>query len=211
MYKQFKFPSFGVGVLAVGLAAVSAGAVVHHTAPVTRTITVAAEKSTIDGDLVVPPELVPPPGNVLAAVLPATGVQVYRCTLTTPPTGTPTLGWVFVEPVATLAGKTVRTTGKSAQLDKHVTAVHFRGPSWESDQDGSLVEGKAKANSPVPGSIPQLLLEAARNQGTGIFGKVTFVQRLATSGGAAPAGACTEGAVTGVPYRAVYRFFNPAA
>lgn len=208
---HLKFPSAGVGVLAVGLAAVSAGAVVSHEAPVTRAVIVAAEKSTNDDDLVVPPALIPPAGNVLTATLPAKGVQVYRCTKTTPPTGEPTLAWAFVEPVATLAGKTVRFTGNVAHPDKHVTAVHFRGPSWQSDQDGSLIEGKAKANSPVPGSIPQLLLESVRNQGTGLFGRVTFVQRLATSGGAAPAGTCTEGAVTGVPYRAVYRFFAPAA
>jgi hypothetical protein len=146
--------------------------------------------------LVVPAVLQPPAGNVLNASFDAEGVQVYKCVKAdiAPP------AWTLVEPAATLKGQTVTPR-------KRVTAIHFRGPSWESPKDGSLVEGKAVANSPVAGSIPQLLIQATRTQGTGIFGATTFVQRLATTGGAAPAGACTEGAVTGVPYTAVYRFF----
>lgn len=209
--------SAGVAALALGLVAVSAGAAFSQDRAAAPTVplaagapaadTLAADRTMADlsaGRLPVPPELVPPAGNVLSATLAAKGVQVYRCVKTesTPP-GNPTLGWTFVEPVATLAGRTGQP--------RPATAVHFRGPSWQSDQDGSLVEGRAKASSPVPGSIPQLLVQAVRNQGTGIFGRVTFIQRLATGGGAAPSGACTEGTVTGVPYRAVYRFFVPAA
>jgi hypothetical protein len=54
-----------------------------------------------------------------------------------------------------------------------------------------------------------LLLKAATNRGDGIFGKVSYIQRLNTSGGLAPAGACTDGKTTGVPYTAKYRFFTP--
>jgi hypothetical protein len=72
------------------------------------------------------------------------------------------------------------------------------------------VEAGAVASSPVPGSIPELLLQSRRNRGDGLFGAVTYLQRLRTSGGVAPAGACTDGATTGVPYRADYRFFAPA-
>jgi hypothetical protein len=50
------------------------------------------------------------------------------------------------------------------------TAVYFRGPSGESTDDGSLVEATVVASSPVPGSIPQLLLQATRNRGDGVFG-----------------------------------------
>ena len=39
--------------------------------------------------------------------------------------------------------------------------------------------------------------------------KVTWVQRIVTVGGLAPARACTGGTVA-VPYRAVYRFFVAA-
>ena len=38
----------------------------------------------------------------------------------------------------------------------------------------------------------------------------THVQRLATKGGLAPAGGCTEGAQTSVPYEALYTFSVPA-
>jgi Protein of unknown function (DUF3455) len=141
-----------------------------------------------------PPALNPPAGQVLVADFAASGVQVYQCT---------SAAWVFVEPAANLLGWAKGSSGPR-------TVIHFRGPSWESTNDGSLVEAKAKVNLPVTGSIPQLLLESTRNRGDGLFGHVSYIQRLATSGGAAPAGACTEGQTTGVPYRARYRFFAPA-
>jgi hypothetical protein len=142
----------------------------------------------------VPPALAPPAGQVEIAHYSAEGVQVYQCTAG---------AWVFVEPAATLKGKVEGVHGSRQ-------AIHFRGPSWESLEDGSLVEAKAVANSPVTGSIPQLLLQATRNRGDGDFGKVSYIQRLRTSGGAAPAGTCTDGATSGVPYQAEYRFFAPA-
>jgi hypothetical protein len=142
----------------------------------------------------VPPELVPPGAHVLSAVLPAHGVQVYSCVAG---------AWTFLEPVATLAGSTVRPA-------RRVTAIHFRGPSWQSVEDGSVVMAAPAASSAVPGSIPQLLLKASSNRGPGIFGQVTYVQRLATSGGTAPATGCTAGANLSVPYRALYRFFVAA-
>lgn len=136
-----------------------------------------------------PPALAPPAGNVLSSVYRAKGVQVYQCTAG---------AWGFVEPAANLAG-VVRGGLR--------TAVHFRGPTWQSAGDGTLVEAKAVANVPVPGSIPQLLLQATRNRGEGDFGRVTYIQRLATSGGVAPAGACADGDTRGVPYLAEYRFY----
>ena len=135
----------------------------------------------------VPVVLAPPAGNVRALVLPARGVQVYRCTGGS---------WAFVEPAAAL-GRPGRGTG----------VVHFRGPSWESVEDGSLVEAAPVATSPVPGSIPQLLLKTSTTRSAGLLGRVTYVQRLATAGGAAPAGACTDGTTTGVRYRADYAFW----
>ena len=142
----------------------------------------------------VPAAVQVPAGNVLVGAFLARGVQVYQCAGGT---------WSFVEPAANLAGWAKRP-GTLA------TAVHFRGPSWESTDDGSLVEAKAVASSPVPGSIPQLLLQATRNRGDGVFGHVGYVQRLSTRGGTAPTGTCTDGATTGVPYTADYRFYQPA-
>ncbi|MCW6006005.1 DUF3455 domain-containing protein [Micromonospora sp. CPCC 205371] len=142
----------------------------------------------------VPANLVPPAGNVPFATFGATGVQVYTCTAG---------AWTFTEPAAILAGKAKGHPGPQA-------ATHFRGPSWQSTRDGSLVEARAVATSPVSGAIPQLLLQATRTRGDGVFGEVTYIQRLATSGGVAPTGACVDGQTSGVPYRAVYRFFTTA-
>ncbi len=147
------------------------------------------------GSTDIPVAIAVPAGHVLIADLAAQGVQVYQCT---------SGAWTFVEPAAVLSGRTT-TRPRTAQ-----TAVHFRGPSWESTIDGSLVTATSVANSPVPGSIPELLLKAATNRGDGIFGKVSYIQRLKTTGGTAPAGACTDGKTTGVPYTAKYRFYAPA-
>jgi hypothetical protein len=136
----------------------------------------------------VPPELVAPAGSVPIARYPARGVQVYTCTAG---------AWVFTEPAASL------TAGPLGPA----VAVHFRGPSWQSTTDGSLVQAKAIASKPVDGSIAQLLLQATSTRGPGRFASVTYIQRLNTAGGAAPAGGCTDGAVVGVPYRADYVFY----
>lgn len=141
----------------------------------------------------VPPVLVPPPGNQLIASFAAQGVQVYKCT---------NGSFVFLEPAANLIGF-------SPLLDSVQTTIHFRGPSWQSTDDGSLVEAQVIASSPVPGSIAELLLKSTLNRGNGIFGKVTFIQRLKTKGGLAPVGGCVDGQTVGVRYTAEYRFFAP--
>ncbi len=133
----------------------------------------------------IPPEIQVPPGNTLAARFSARGVQVYQCT---------TGAWAFLEPAAVLG-------------DWSPAAIHFRGPSWESTRDGSLVVGKVVASSPVAGSIPQLLLQATTTRGDGIFGDVTYIQRLNTTGGVAPTTTCTDGQTEGVAYTAEYRFY----
>jgi Protein of unknown function (DUF3455) len=137
----------------------------------------------------IPPELAVPAGNKLVAVLPALGVQVYQCT---------SGAWTFLEPAAQLFDG-IRPA-----------AIHFRGPSWESTRDGSLVTGRVVTSLPVTGSIPQLLLAAATTRGDGLFGHVTFIQRLATTGGAMPTGACTDGATQAVRYTARYLFYTAA-
>jgi hypothetical protein len=142
----------------------------------------AADRTSYDS---VPPEIRVPPGNRLVARLYAQGVQVYQCTAG---------AWAFLEPVAQLR-------------DRSPAAIHFRGPSWESTRDGSLVEATTVASSPVVGSIPQVLLQETTTRGDGIFGSVTYVQRLNTTGGVKPTTACTDGQTQGVPYTAEYRFY----
>jgi hypothetical protein len=150
--------------------------------------------ATAGGSGDVPPAIAVPPGHTAIADLAAQGVQVYQCTAG---------AWVFLEPAANLVGRTT-TRPRTAQA-----AVHFRGPSWQSTVDGSLVTAAVEASSPKPGTIAELLLKSTSNRGDGIFGKVSYIQRLNTTGGTAPAGACTTGATTGVHYTAKYRFFTP--
>jgi hypothetical protein len=143
----------------------------------------------------VPSGLQPPAGDVLEARFAGRGVQVYQCTAG---------AWVFIERAANLVGY---ETGRSGIQ----TAIHYKGLTWESSTDGSLVQGTTIASEPVTGSIPQLLLQATANRGTGIFGRVTYINRLDTRGGAAPAGSCTSGQTVGVPYTAQYLFYVPGS
>ncbi len=183
----------GVGAAAIALVSVSAGASFAEDKPAPVTAAGAADRF-LGGPSTAPAALVPPAGNTLASVFKAKGVQIYGCTDTK---------WVLIEPAASLVGITLSPV-------RAASALHFRGPSWESPDDGSLVEGTAPVPAPsaAPASIPQLLITAKTTRGPGVFGGVTFIQRLATVGGVAPATACTPGATASVPYQAVYRFFR---
>ncbi|MET8854141.1 DUF3455 domain-containing protein [Amycolatopsis sp. NPDC004625] len=134
----------------------------------------------------VPDAVKVPAGNVALASFPAEGVQIYGCT---------NGAWTLIQPAAVLT--------------KHgrPVALHSKGPVWTSTVDGSTVGAAAVANSPRDGAIPALLLKANLTTGDGIFGKVTYVQRLNTRGGVAPAGACAAGAQTAVRYSADYAFW----
>ncbi|MDQ7804373.1 DUF3455 domain-containing protein [Amycolatopsis sp. A133] len=127
-----------------------------------------------------------PAGHRVLASYPAEGVQIYGCT---------NGAWALLQPAAVLSkhGKPV--------------ALHSKGPVWTSTVDGSTVGAAAAASAPRTGAIPELLLKANLNTGAGMFGEVTYIQRLNTRGGVAPAGACTDGAQTAVRYSADYAFW----
>jgi hypothetical protein len=74
------------------------------------------------------------------------------------------------------------------------------------------VHAGAALSSPNPGAIPLLRLTALDAAGNGIFSRVSFIHRLATAGGVAPAGSCPAvDARTEVPYTADYYFYVPAS
>jgi hypothetical protein len=88
-------------------------------------------------------------------------------------------------------------------------AKHYAGPTWEAP-DGSKIVGKVLANEPAPkaGAIPWLLL-ATESSESGVLAGVRFVQRVNTSGGVGPTGACpTIGAEQRVEYTADYIFYK---
>jgi len=147
----------------------------------------------------VPPELAVPAGNQLAVTASAKGVQIYECA----PDTSGALAWKLHAPRATLFDDAGNQIGiHFGGVDKGLPA----GPYWQAS-DGSRVHGANPVSVPNPGSIPLLRLDAADTAGNGVLSRVTFIQRLATTGGAAPAGACQSGATTEVGYAAKYYFF----
>ncbi|MFJ8361753.1 DUF3455 domain-containing protein [Streptomyces sp. NPDC093984] len=143
----------------------------------------------------IPPQLRVPDGNRRIASLEAAGVQTYTCT---------NGAWAFLEPAATL--------WKRHDGGRHTVALHSRGPVWISTVDGSAVNAAAVPGASVPheNAVPELLLKATATRGDGMFGSVSYVQRLQTRGGVQPTGSCTSGSQLGVPYSATYVFYAPA-
>jgi hypothetical protein len=146
-----------------------------------------------------PAALKPDAAQTLLTTVAARGVQIYECRAGKD--NPQAAQWVFVAPEASLYDAQGRLVGK-----------HYAGPHWES-QDGSKVVGsvKAKADAPLAGAIPWLLLDTHSDGPAGDFAKVTSVQRLNTVGGVAPAKGCsadTIGQSARVPYSADYVLFT---
>ncbi len=131
----------------------------------------------------------------------ATGVQKYTCQAN----GT----WLFTDPVAAL----YKTPLAGKPSGSHFLNFATGRPVWEL-KDGSGVEAARTASAPAgPGNIPALLLQAvattAGSDGDRLA-RTTWVQRLNTSGGVAPAGTCTPGDTVAVPYSTDYLFWRAA-
>jgi Protein of unknown function (DUF3455) len=162
-------------------------------------------KAAADAPLVaptVPAAIRVPAGAKLARKLHATGAQVYTCAA--PASGAATFAWTLKRPDATLFDATGAKVG-----------THGAGPTWTS-KDGSAVVGQkiAQADAPAPDAVPWLLLRATTTSGTGVFAAVTYVQRLDTHGGKAPATGCdakSVGTEVRVDYSADYFFFEKDA
>jgi hypothetical protein len=148
----------------------------------------------------VPAALNPPADATLKAGFYAAGTQNYVC-------ATPAAGGAPAWPVKAPHALLLRG------LDTE--AIHVAGPSWQA-VDGSVVVGAKVASAPAPDAsdVPWLLLQAASHTGAGQFAPVSWIQRLGTSQGVAPATGCDDahlGAETLVPYRALYFFYVTAA
>ena len=108
--------------------------------------------------------------------------------------------WAFVGPVATLYAKDRKAVGK-----------YYAGPTWEAN-DGSKVTGKQLAVAPGgAGNIPLQLVKTDPAMGAGAMTGVSYIQRLNTKGGVAPAAACDAGAKgrrQTVKYEADYAFYG---
>jgi hypothetical protein len=141
------------------------------------------------------------PDSRLFLVVHAIGVQKYTCQAN----GT----WLFTDPEATL----YKTTGVAKPIGTHFLNFATGRPVWQL-KDGSSVEAaRTQMESGGTGNIAWLLLQAvvttAGSDGDRLTG-TTWVQRLNTSGGVAPAGTCTPGDRIAVPYSADYFFWRAA-
>ena len=141
------------------------------------------------------------PSSKLFLVVHAEGVQKYTCQTNG--------AWLFTDPEAILA----KTTGASKAIGSHFLDFATGRPVWEL-KDGSSVEAARRASAPAgTENIPSLLLEAvATSAGSDgdRLAATTWVQRLSTSGGVAPIGACTPGEQAAVPYSSDYLFWRAA-
>jgi hypothetical protein len=165
----------------------------------------------------IPPALEVPAGHSLFLATHAEGTQNYICLLA--PSG---LAWRFLGPQATLfdTESVVRQ-----QLATHFLSVNpadsLARPAWQHSIDSSRVWGRVVATSSDPsyvgaGAIPWLLLAAAGNEsgpaGGTLLADTTFIQRVNTSGGVAPATGCSRaqhiGTVALVPYSTDYFFYR---
>lgn len=165
-----------------------------------------------------PPDLDPvPPPHEVVFVGHAIGTQNYVCL----PSGAG-VAWTLFTPQATLFRK------NGQQL-----TTHFFSPNpdpddnravraaWQHSRDSSTVWGRvtdmsSDANFVAPGAIPWLTVETAGVQegpaGGDQMTDITFIQRLNTVDGSAPATGCSVAADVGrrafVPYRADYFFYQ---
>ncbi|MEZ5285666.1 MAG: DUF3455 domain-containing protein [Vicinamibacterales bacterium] len=164
----------------------------------------------------VPPGLEAPAGHDVFLIAEAEGTQNFVCVAT--PGG---LSWRFTGPQATLF---VRVAGHPFQLATHFLSADASGaarPTWQHSLDTSRVWGRVLASSAdpayvAPGAVPWLLLEAAASEpgpaSGAILSRTSFIQRVHTSGGLAPASGCTTANDAGVqalvPYTADYVFYR---
>ena len=178
---------------------------------------------------VTPALITPPAGNTAFLEGSARGTQGYVCLPT--PTGA---SWTVnnARPEATLFTKFF---GQDVQIITHFLSpnadpnalkpVPFGDATWQSSFDSSRVwaqksqaipAGSDPVSCPHSGSIACLLLKSVGNlagpTGGKLFATTTFVQRLNTQGGLAPATGCAVagdvGKQTLVPYSADYYFFH---
>ena len=156
-----------------------------------------SEKLTIPIEVELPANL--PGGNTRTATYYAEGVQRYKAQVKAG--SSPVVyEWVFVAPKADLFDATNKKIG-----------THGAGPYWALSPADSIFAQQftpVKSVTTDANSIPWLqLMPKAGKLPTGVFANVNYIQRIATTGGKAPATApATATDEVDIPYTAVYRF-----
>ena len=146
----------------------------------------------------VPASVSVPGGSTPVMMLTGVGLLTYECRAKAGSDGT--YEWVFAGPEAALQDRNGVRMGR-----------YYGGPTWEHN-DGSKVTGKQLAVAPgMSGSIPLQLVQASPAMGSGAFTGVTYIQRVNTVGGVAPAAPCNAGVMGSkqtVKYSADYYFYK---
>jgi len=148
----------------------------------------------------VPPILQVPAGQKVFLHAYAQGVQIYVCESSSSDSS----NWVW----RLKAPEAMLYDGKG-----NLVGWHYSGPTWEDDRKRSKVVGEVLQHSAAPrtNAIPWLLVQAKSTEGPGRFQRVTYIQRVNTKGGRAPATAADEthrGKEARVPYTAEYYFYR---
>ena len=156
-----------------------------------------------------PPALVAPAGATVKVHVHAEGAQIYTCTASGDAgadAGGSSYAWLLKAPDAKLYDANGVQVG-----------THGAGPSWTYG-DGSVATGvkviELPSPSPSSDAIPWLLLRVSSTAGSGVFSDISYVQRLSTAGGKAPATGCdatTVGMESRVAYTAEYYLYSGGA
>lgn len=194
MYSKFIL----TGVLAVTIMACSKKNDQPENSPARQIME--SEALTIPAAVDLPANL--PGGNTRVVTYFADGVQRYKAQLKDG-SSPATYEWVLAGPQANLYDITNKKIG-----------THSTGPTWQlrgSTTDSIYAQQFAppkSAPAPDAGSIDWLLLMPKDGKTpTGIFANVSYIQRIDTKGGKAPATPpASETETTAVPYTAIYRF-----
>lgn len=154
----------------------------NQTALIVSSIFLAAAGAAQADHHMVPSAVSVPDGNVVMMKTLAMGQITYECMEKKDAPGS--YAWNFKIPHAYLFD------ASNSQVGRYYGSP--KGATWESN-DGSKVVGKQLAvtpNTATAGSIPLQLVQQNGYEGNGAMNKVTYIQRLATVGGTAPAKAC---------------------
>jgi len=142
-----------------------------------------------------------PAGHKVAMETVGAGDITYECKLKKD--SADQFEWTFIGPDAQLTDRGGMHVGK-----------YFGPPATWQANDGSKVTATQLAVAPAgTGNIPLQLVKANPAMGNGAMTGVSYIQRVATKGGVAPAtscGAANAGAQEKVQYRADYIFWKAA-
>jgi len=141
-----------------------------------------------------------PASEAPAFVLNGNGVYIYQCrqAISDPNTYV----WAFVVPDATLYD------------GPRSVARHATIGLYESLSDRTSVSGVVRSSQPAGGAnLPWVLIRAQPIGESGLFANVSSIQRVNTTGGAAPSSGCgpdNVGEEARVAYQADYYFYKRA-